>query len=404
MSGRLEFLCGCRSHASIMVDPDRALEAAAELHQATAEWQIVDDVIRLREWGTDTVHRLPTPSIRGVLVDTAKPLLRTRKDRGLPDPVRLERRESGWFVRDPARNEGFRIDGARRFDVRLEPGLELGIGDLTLVAESQRFINLRGFLARLLGWTSDKLAVVDLALRAVRMAASRRVPLVLMGLGDLTNVALAIHRHALGSERPFVVSDPRRRPGRGDVRLVENVETGMAAVERASGGSLCVRSHRLPSDFEDVRQALGDPAARVQLIVCVDPLRHGGPYYGARIVLPSIGGRAEEVPRIIAEYAEEAAAELAATVRLAQADCNWLLEHSSSSVSEIEKGTRRLVALRHHGDNIAVAAKALGMAPLSLAGWFRRHTLPGSTSTSSRTLLPSARRVRVRVDAVTQQT
>src|SRR5439155_25367341 len=97
--------------------------------------------------------------------------------------------------------------------------------------------------------------------------------------GDLTQVAHAIHRYALGSDRPFVVSDPRRRDARGNVRAADNAETGMAATQRAFGGSLCVWSKRLPPDFEHVRIALRRPEMHVLLIVCTEAPRHSKPYY-----------------------------------------------------------------------------------------------------------------------------
>jgi hypothetical protein len=196
-------------------------------------------------------------------------------------------------------------------------------------------------------------------------------------------VAQSIHRHALGGDKPFVVSDPARREGSGNVRAAENLETGMAAVQRAQGGSLCVWSKRLPRDFQEVRLALRDPAMRVQLIVCAEVPRHSKPYHVEPIVIPPLKGRSAEVPRIIAEYADEAVADLGATVRLSSADRDWVLKHSAASVCEIEKGARRLAAIRHAEDNIAAAARVLGMAPVSLARWIGRRALPGSGAAAS---------------------
>jgi hypothetical protein len=89
---------------------------------------------------------------------------------------------------------GTRIDGARREKMVLEPGIEIGIGGLTLIAESRSSVELRGFLARILGWRSNRIEVVDHALRSIRLAASRRVELVLRGDGDLVPIARSIHR------------------------------------------------------------------------------------------------------------------------------------------------------------------------------------------------------------------
>lgn len=52
------------------------------------------------------------------------------------------------IVSDPP--VSLRLDGVRCSQIELEPGDEIGIGGLTLIAES-RSIELRGFSARLLG-------------------------------------------------------------------------------------------------------------------------------------------------------------------------------------------------------------------------------------------------------------
>lgn len=361
--------------------------------RAAQEWRIQDKVIRLREWGTDNIYRLPPPPVDTFLIGTADTCMFRLVDPSghtSREHARLERRGGGWFIGVESKN-GMRVDGARRTELRLEPGVELGIGRLTLIAESHLLIELRNFLARLLGWGADRMAAVDLALRAIRMSATQRAPFVLCGAGDITQVALSIHRHALGADKPFVVSDPRRREGSGNVRNAENMETGMAAMQRAQGGSLCVSSKRLPRDFDEVRLALRDPTMRVQLIVCADMPRHSKPFNVEPIVVPPLKGRSAEVPRIITEYADEAATELGAHARLNSADRDWVLKHSATSVCEIEKGTRRLVAIRQADDNIAAAARVLGMAPISLARWIGRRALPG-TSTAAGSGTRTARR------------
>jgi len=343
------------------------------------EWRITDDVVRLREWGTDIIHRLPHTPWDSAVIGTAETCeLQVVDPSGCtsPEHARLDRGLSGWVVRDIGSKNGIRVDGARRAEVRLEPGIELGVGSLTLIAESRRFIELRSFIARLLGWTADKTAMVDFALRAIRLAATRRAPLVLYGPGDLISVAHAIHRHTLGRAKPFVVSDPRRREGEENVRSAGNIETGLAAMLRARGGSLCLWRRRLPHDFADVRLALRDPSTRVQLIVCAESRRNIKPYHVEPIVIPPLSSRTHELPRIIEEYADEAAAAVSASVHLTAADRDWIMRNSASSISEIEKGTRRLLAIHNHGDNTAAAARSLGMAPISLARWIGRRTWP----------------------------
>jgi molybdenum-dependent DNA-binding transcriptional regulator ModE len=52
-----------------------------------------------------------------------------------------------------------------------------------------------------------------------------------------------------------------------------------------------------------------------------------------------------------------------------------VIQHSASSLPEIEKGTRRLVAIRQAG-SIAQAAARLGMSHVALSQWIGRRRLP----------------------------
>jgi hypothetical protein len=86
--------------------------------------------------------------------------------------------------------------------------------------------------------------------------------------------------------------------------------------------------------------------------------------------------RANEVPRIVDEYAADAIAELgAARTGFTDADRAWVCEHASTSLAEIEKATLRLVALRF-SRNTSGAAARLGMAAVSLSRWVGRRRLP----------------------------
>ena len=346
---------------------------------AANEWAIDDDVMRLREWGTDTIRVLPAPPTREWTVGAAESCaLRLDDPSGRVSRLhaRLVRDDTRWLLRDLGSKNGVRLDGARRTEIVLEPGVEIGIGGLTLIAESGRSVALRGFLARVLGWRSDRIEAVDHALRSIRMAAARRVPLVLAGDGDLVPTARSIHRHALGGDRPFIVCDPRRRRSKATVRSAENYETGMQALEAAYGGTLCVRNRRLPRDFEQVVAALRDPDARVQLVMCAGHSDDCRSYLASPITVPSLAGREAELDRIIDEYAEDAVAELGAPrVGFLSVDHAWVREHAASSLPEIEKATLRLVALRH-SRNLSHAAARLGMAPVSLSRWIGRREMP----------------------------
>ena len=236
---------------------------------------------------------------------------------------------------------------------------------------------LRGLLARLLGWTNER--AVDHAIRSLELAADHRAALVLLGETDLVPIARALHRRTHGADRPFVVCDPRRRDGEDyeSVRSPVNYGTGLSAFRAARGGTLCVRSRRLPRDFSSVVAQIRS-TDDVQIIVCADGRDDAHPFLilPAPIRIPSLRVRTDELPRIIDEYAVDAVAELRALgPGLTAADRRWILEHAPRTLAEIEKATLRLVAIRV-SRNLSNAAARLGMAPVSLSRWAWRRRLP----------------------------
>ncbi len=347
------------------------------LDPAAQEWPIDDRVIRLRHWGTDRIHALPEASAGEWLVGSAPACaLRLDDPRVSHRHARLVCEDGRWFLRDAGSKNGLVFDGARRDWFALEPCVEIGLGRTTLIAESGRSIALRMFLARILGWTSDRAGAVDHALRAVRAAAARRSALVLRGDHELVSVAHAIHRHAIGKDRPFVACDPRRRAVSASVRAVANHDRAVKAFEAAAGGTLCVWSSRLPPDFGEALALLREPEARVRLVVCSQRRGAGDEVLGAPIEIPPLAGRARELPRIVEEYAHDALAELGEPRgSFTAADRDWVLAHEAGTLADLEKATLRLVALRTSG-NVNRAAARLGMAHVSLARWIRRRRLP----------------------------
>jgi hypothetical protein len=346
---------------------------------AAGGWTIDDEVVQLRRWGTATMYRLPRAPVRDCTVGAAETCglqLDDRSGRVSRLHARLVRRQTRWLLRDEASKNGVWIDGARRGELVLTPGLEIRIGGVTLIAESPLLGALRSFLARLLGWRNERAGIVDQALRAVRMAATRRTALVLCGDGDLVPIAWAIHRHVRNSSRRFIVCDPRRQAGKETVRSAENHAAGMEALAVAAGGSLCVRSRRLPADFDQVVERLRDPASQVQLIICAEGSRESERCRVAPIVLPPLASRTDEIDRIIHEYAHDAMIELDTSRSVFQAaDHDWVRKHAASSLPEIEKATLRLVALRA-SRNLTEAAERLGMATVSLSRWIDRRAMP----------------------------
>jgi hypothetical protein len=225
---------------------------------------------------------------------------------------------------------------------------------------------LRGYLERLLGW--DDAPAIEHALRSVYLAATHQAALMLCGDGDLVQVARGLHRHVLGNEQPFVLCDPRRHDTGAGAHL-ENHTTGMIALAAATGGSVCLRSKRLPRDFVKLAAVLREPGACVQLILCGPrpPVRTD--LVLAPIKIPALSTRYHELDRIIDEYAREAAVALQSSAPFTATDRDWVRTHSATSLPEIEKGAWRILALRETG-NIRRAAALLGVGHTALGEWF----------------------------------
>ena len=359
------------------------MSVSTKTDAAVSEWSIDDRVMHLREWGTDIIHVLSQPPAIGPIelsigsADTCSIQLHDPTGRTSRLHARVARsNEHKWLLGDLASKNGVRLNGAHCSLIGLEPCDEIGIGSLTLIAESRRSVGLRSFLARLLGWESERFEVVDHALRSVRMAMTRRAPLVLRGDGDLVPIARALHCRTLGTGRPFIVCDPRRRQIRATVRSAENYETGMPAFSVATGGSLCMRTGRLPKDFHSVITRFRDPNSQVHLVLCAQTSEACEEYLAVPITIPPLSTRPGELDQIITEYANDAIRELGTLQSgFLAADRDWVRMHSASSLPDIEKATLRLVAIRE-SRNLSAAATRLGMAPVSLSRWIGRRKLP----------------------------
>jgi hypothetical protein len=343
--------------------------------EAGGSWLIEDEPTHFRRWGTNITHPFP-PAPGGIIGAAEGSWLQLHDESGRVSRqhAQLVHHNDRWMVCDMRSKNGIHHDGARRPSVVLAPGVELGIGGITLIAESPLLAALREVLARLIGWSDGRLEDVDIALRAVRIAATCRGSLHICGNGDLVAITRLLHRHTLGESRPFIVCDPRRKRADPSARSATNYNSGMEALSAAAGGTLCIWQNRQPDDFAQVVEARRrDPSMRVQLVVCTHTLQSSAPLIASPIVLPPLSERSSELDRIIDAFALDAEATFGAA--LALNDREWIYKHEASSLSGIEKATRRLIAIRKAGGVMTHAASMLGMAHGTLSEWFARRTL-----------------------------
>jgi hypothetical protein len=231
---------------------------------------------------------------------------------------------------------------------------------------------LRAFLARILGWANT--GGIEAALQAIYLSAAYHTALVLLGDRDMVPLAMALHRRIVGADRPFILSDPRRRNTPATVRGPANQENGPAAVRAASGGSLCMRQVRMPRDRRSMAALIRGPGAAVHIIICGGTHDALHPYLlrPAPILVPPLRTRAAELGRIVDEYAVDALTALRAR-DFTTGDRQWVLSHAARTLPEIEAATLRVVARRQAG-NANGAAALLGMSHAALWQWFERRT------------------------------
>ena len=287
--------------------------------------------------------------------------------------ARLMRDRLGWSLLDLGSKNGLRLDGVAQNVAALEPGAEIEIGSILLVAESRRLISLRRFMARILGWAPERMGAVDHALRAIRSARLRRAPLVLRGEGDLVAIALDLHRRMVDADRPFVLCGPRRPSVDGNLRGIAATEQGLTALAAARGGTLCIRGQRRPLDFVRVALALHAPSCRTQLIICDESRAEPEFALALPITIPSLLARHDEIPRIVEEYCTDAA--LALGLRHPEAVMEireWITHHATANIPEIEQAAFRLTALRV-SSYVEEAAQRLGVPADVLRSWMNRH-------------------------------
>lgn len=353
-------------------------------------WTIGDEVVALREVGTLHQFSLPdpkaatTPDAQWVFGASRSADYRIDDETVSRAHAVLRRVDGRWRLADHRSKNGLRVDGVPQPSVRLEAGMVISLGAVRFVAESLSFIALRTFLSRLLGWSDAAAGSVDAALQELRLAQLRRDPLILIGEGDLAPIARDLHDYLLGDKAAFVTADPRRAHAEDEtVRSTKNEPDLKKAVRVATGGTVFVRTERMPASFSTIAASLRAPAEPRVLVVVggsrapdMERLRFAGPIY-----LPALEDRAKEVDHIIAEYWQDTQQEFRVDMELASEDRTWI-RVNSESVADIAKATRRLLALRVDG-TVSGAARRLGMASVSLRRWMnKRLSQPGAREKS----------------------
>jgi hypothetical protein len=333
-------------------------------------WGIVDDLVHLREWGTTMIYPLPTGrgaatigAARNAWLRITAPSGRIAKELG-----RLVRIRGGWMVRDLQSPGSLRLDGAIHSVVSLSPGSEIEIGGIRLIAESRRLVALREILTRLIGWAPERGPEVDLAMRAVRIAALYHQPLLICGSdGDVVSAARLLHQHTLGAERPFVVCPPRRSLSSGPRRAIV-IHDPRKALKAATGGTLCMWQGSQP---DKLAASVPWPVLHAQLVVCT---QRTDILLKSSLVIPPLRKRAVELDRIIDEYLVDACAEHGRT--FLPADREWIRRFDAKTLARIEFAVCRIVALRGNGGSITGTARLLGKAHSALSEWVARRNIP----------------------------
>lgn len=341
------------------------------------EWAINDDVIRLREWGTDRVYSLYSDH-PGPLIGSAPSCsiqIHDRTHRTSREHAQLQRVQGWWVANDRNSKNGLYRDGAKLDKFVLTPGVEIGLGGgVTLVAESARLIALRSALARMVGWSAASAEAIDLGLRAIRFAAQHRMTLVLCG-ADLVPLAAELHRLTLTAARPFVFCNPRRRTSESTWNPTKCAPSGSAALEEAPGGTVCLSTKLLPSDLRDLMRGLRRPECQTQLVVCSERAEDAELFNSAPLVIPPLTSRKEEIERIIQEYAVDAAGTLGLGEHwLNAAEREWI-RGNMHTLAGIQKATIRLAAIRQAG-SMTAGADFLGISHVAMSKWLRTHNFP----------------------------
>jgi FHA domain len=342
--------------------------------RARRTWRIRDAVIRFRKHAAARVHDLPVPP-RACTIGAAG-------DLRLEDPSGKTSREHAqlvpldidgaliWKIHDLRSKNGLRCDGEPLRSFLLRPGVEIGLGSLRLIAESDQLIGLLSVLRRFLGWVPERQEHVDQAMRILRDWAAQRVELIVLGDGDLMPVARRLHNLVLGEDVPFTWHVPT------------DASDDAATVEAAAAGTLCVKMTGWRSVQGIVGQVLKtEDDARPQLILCTADEDSASTIKGMldrpRLIhVPPLASRFGELEQIVQGYAQEIAREQRLQP-LEELDLERLLALRFKSLAGVETGiadaVQRVLMIRTYGPTQAAAK--LELDHHSLIEWAERRKL-----------------------------
>lgn len=325
-------------------------------------WDIDDAVVRLRLWGTEYTYALSEPRALKLGSGSACDVrLHDEAGRLSREHAMLVPGPGGWQIRDLGSSNGLWVEGTRTTEIALHAGARIQLGGLTLVAESPGFIRLRSLASRLIGWAPQRCGRVDEALQDLRDGAMQRSPVVLVGDGDLSPVALRLQRLTLGPEAPFIVYDG------GEVST---------AIRMAMHGTLCVPMRRranVVAIAETVRTM--HLVTRPRLMFCAKGVGQAAVVSAtagrsAVIELPPLSKRGDEITRLVHETAQDIVAEVGApSSGFTMHDLERLQAIKFAGMADLEDSIRRVIAMRTFG--VTEGAKRLGIKHSSLSQWAR---------------------------------
>lgn len=321
-----------------------------------------DEPIHFREWGTATLHPLPSPYAGDRTIGSSSDAWLRLQDQQhfvSRNHALLRYQNQRWMIVDSGSKNGLWIDGLRADSAELLPGTEIGIGRLRLIVESARTVRQHALLSRLLGWDPDRRLVVDRAARLLREFVASRSIAWITGADDLVAISRRIHREVIGDESPFVTAD-----------LDGSTKVLKIAARDARGGTLCLYGKKPPREWSELRALITESESTCRVIVCAR-----SPINLVSIDIPDLASRHAELPRIVDEYAADAIERLGAQVRsYTDVDRALLLLRPPQTLADIEETTLRLIAIREYG-GVTNAAPHLGITHSALSRWLARRTV-----------------------------